>query len=385
ASDFNNRSNKTIDQRYYLDLKYERRLDDGATIMSRLFYDAYYYWGTYVSSGVQSRDLADGQSVGAEAMYSRTLFDSHKITLGADYQFNLRQLQEDYNVSQHQLYVRDNTRTNRWSIFAQDEYNVLRSLILNAGLRFDYYGTFGSTINPRVALIYAPAETTAVKLIYGTAFRAPNNYELYYQVAGSELANPGLRPEKINTYELLLEQYMGKHLRGTAAVFYNRIKDLIEQQTDPGTGLLVFRNADKVEAKGMEFELQWVSEDGYKATASYTAQDAKDQTKHESLVNSPKHLAKINFTFPIWSDKLFMGSEEQFTSSRRTLANAKTGNVYLTNVTLFSQKIIKNLEFSGSVYNLFDKKYGDPGAEEHLQDIILQDGRSYRVKLTCRF
>jgi iron complex outermembrane receptor protein len=71
-------------------------------------------------------------------------------------------------------------------------------------VRFDHYGTFGSTTNPRVALIYAPVETTAVKLIYGTAFRAPNNFELYYQVPGQQAANPDLKPETITTYELVI-------------------------------------------------------------------------------------------------------------------------------------------------------------------------------------
>jgi iron complex outermembrane receptor protein len=31
------------------------------------------------------------------------------------------------------------------------------------------------------------------------------------------------------------------------------------------------------------------------------------------------------------------------------------------------------------------KKYGDPGAGEHTQDIIEQDGRSFRAKLTYKF
>jgi outer membrane receptor for ferrienterochelin and colicins len=384
-SDFNDRNNRTIDQRYYLDLKYEHRLDDGATILGRISYDVYYFWGTYISSGVHNRDYADGQWVDAEVMYSRKIFDSHKITVGTDYQFNIKQRQVDYDIAPYQLYLDDNTRTNKLGIYVQDEYSILKNLILNIGVRFDHFGTFGNTTNPRVALIYAPAEKTAIKLIYGTAFRAPNNFELYYQVADSQMANPNLRPEKITTYETVLEQYFGKHLRGTAAAFYNRIRNLIEQQTDAGSGLLVFRNTDKVEAKGLEFELEGVWDGGYRAKASYTVQDAKDKTDNASVVNSPRHLAKVNVTLPVWSDKLFAGVEEQFMSSRRTLAGASTGSVYLTNATLFSQKIIKNLEFSGSIYNIFNKKYGDPGGEEHLQDIIEQDGRSFRIKLTCKF
>jgi hypothetical protein len=38
-----------------------------------------------------------------------------------------------------------------------------------------------------------------------------------------------------------------------------------------------------------------------------------------------------------------------------------------------------------SVYNLFDKKYGDPGGKEYLQDVITQNSRNFRVKLTYAF
>ena len=383
-TDFNDRNNRTIDQRYYLDLKYEHRLDADATVTARLFYDGTSYWGTYLYSGVQSKDYSDGQSVGSEVMYSTRLFDAHKITLGADYQYNLKQLQENHYALPYQEDLRDNTRSNNWGMYAQDEYSILKNLILNGGGRFDHYGTFGDTINPRAALIYLPAETTSIKLLYGTAFRAPNNYELYYQASGNE-ANPNLQPERITTYELVLEQYFGKHLRGTADAFYNYIRNLIAQQTDPDTKNLVFNNTGKVKAKGMEFELEWILDGGYKARASYTLQDAINETDHTTLVNSPRHIAKLNVTIPIWSDKLFAGIEEQFMSSRRTLNGAETGDVYQTNLTLFSQKIIKKLEFSGSIYNLFNNKYGDPGAEEHRQDIIQQNGREYRLKLTCRF
>ena len=52
---------------------------------------------------------------------------------------------------------------------------------------------------------------------------------------------------------------------------------------------------------------------------------------------------------------------------------------------LFSQNLIKNLEFSASIYNLLDQSYSDPASRIHTQDKILQDGRSFRVKLTYRF
>ena len=35
--------------------------------------------------------------------------------------------------------------------------------------------------------------------------------------------------------------------------------------------------------------------------------------------------------------------------------------------------------------NAFDQHYGYPGATQHVQDIIYQDGTTFRVKLTYRF
>jgi hypothetical protein len=53
----------------------------------------------------------------------------------------------------------------------------------------------------------------------------------------------------------------------------------------------------------------------------------------------------------------------------------------VTNLTLFSQGLLKGVEASFSVYNLFNEQYGDPGAREHQQDIIEQDGRTFWVKV----
>jgi iron complex outermembrane receptor protein len=57
----------------------------------------------------------------------------------------------------------------------------------------------------------------------------------------------------------------------------------------------------------------------------------------------------------------------------------------LTNLTLLGERLAENLDLSASIYNLFDKRYSDPGAQEHVQDLIAQDGRSYRFKLNYRF
>jgi outer membrane receptor for ferrienterochelin and colicins len=72
-------------------------------------------------------------------------------------------------------------------------------------------------------------------------------------------------------------------------------------------------------------------------------------------------------------------------SPRKTLLSKDSDDVLTTNLTLFSRGFLKGLELSAGGYNLFDERHGDPGGEEHVQDLIQQDGRTFRVKLKYSF
>jgi iron complex outermembrane receptor protein len=164
------------------------------------------------------------------------------------------------------------------------------------------------------------------------------------------------------------------------------IKDLIRQRVDPADGLLVFNNLEKVEAKGIELELEGKWPSGIEGRISYTFQKAKNKETRETLINSPEHLAKFNLTLPLIKNKLFLGLEEQYTSQRKTIAGNEVNGFFLTNLTLFSRNLfLKNVEISGSIYNLFNKKYEDPVGPELVQDAIKQDGLTFRLKLTYSF
>lgn len=384
GTDFNDPRNRTTDKQGYIDLKYDHYFEGDLRIIARLFYDIYKSDGGYVYSGVVNKDLADGEWYGGELIFNKTLIGKHKLTLGLEYQINAKQNQANHDEDPFKIYLDDKRNSWRWAAYFQDEFKIIRNLIFNAGIRYDHYRTFGGTINPRLALIYQPLEKTIFKLIYGTAFRTPNVFELYYSVF-PEKGNPDLNPEKIETWELIYEQYLGHNLVLTVAGFRNKVRDLIEARVDPADGLLVFENVAGAESKGLELELDGKWDNGLTSRISYTFQRATDTGTGKPLINSPEHMVKLNLIVPLVRGKVFAGIEEQYTSPRKTLAGNEANDFFITNLTLFSQKIIKGLEASASVYNLLDKKYGDPGSTEHIQDVIEQDGRNFRFKVTYRF
>ena len=162
--------------------------------------------------------------------------------------------------------------SNIFSVYAQDEIHLRKNLVLNLGLRYDHYSTFGGTTNPRAALIYNPWEKTTFKFLYGQSFRAPNLFELYYAAPGNE-ANPSLRPETVKTMELVWEQYFADHFRMTVSGFYYPIRSLISEQVDLATGNAFFTNAGSLDLRGVDFEFGRRLPGGLEGTVSYSFQD----------------------------------------------------------------------------------------------------------------
>ena len=390
---FNDPRSATTDSRGFLDLKFTHSFQDQTELTLRGFYDSYRYDGNYVygstaggpAATVLNEDRSRGDWWGSELQVTKTLCELHKVTAGTEYRNNNIQDQRNYDLLPYAQYLDDKRSSAIWALYLQDEIRPLESLILSAGVRYDHYDSFGGTANPRVSLIYTPVEGTVFKFLYGRAFRAPGVYELYYAVP-PQTANPALKPERIETYELVYEQYFLQHYRSSLSGFYYKIDDLISQRVDPGDASLVqFANLDAIEAKGGELELEGTWDGGLKGRVSYTYQRVEDAHNGASLVNSPRHLAKLNLLLPLFRDRLFLGAEQQFMSSRQTLAGNRTGAVYLSNATLSCRTPLRGMDLSVSVYNLFDERYADPGSVEHVQDTIAQNGRSFRAKLDYRF
>ncbi|MFL6547932.1 MAG: TonB-dependent receptor plug domain-containing protein [Povalibacter sp.] len=390
---FNDDREQTSDGRYYLDLSYQHAFASGSHLEARGFYDRSTYGGDYPYDyaapgdpvdAVVSVDRGLGEWIGAEWQLTMPLWGQHKLMVGGEYRDNLQENQYVYDDVLPRVYVlHDERSSHTFGLFAQGEARLTEKLTMTAGLRFDDYSATGlDVINPRVAFIYSPSAGSAIKALYGEAFRAPNPYENYYN--DEQLLRPSLRPETIKTYELVYERYFGQHYRMNVSGYTYRVKDLISQgATDAGD--LYFDNLDNARAHGMELEFEAKLDSGALARASYAIQRATDAMSDQELSSSPHELGKLNVSYPFLSDKLVGSLELQYHSRALTLDGGVAGDFLLTNLTLLSRAFNKHLEVSGSIYNVFGTHYGYPGAEDHLQSVIEQDGRTAQIKFTYGF
>ena len=385
---FNDPRLRTIDERAYAALKYAHSFPGVVDVTAQIYYDRYHHdigypqsliIGTNVVFSAFSTEKDAGEWWGAELQLNKTLWDRHVFTLGGEYRDDF--VQEQRVSGQAPLVGSRESH----GVYFQGDVAVLTNLHVNGGVRYDQYGNFDPAFNPRVAVIYNPFQGSTFKAIYGTAFRAPNFAEL------SDLRFQNITPEEITGYELVYEQQIGPHLRSSLSGFYNQMDNLIVFNSGNFTNF-------NAETEGMELALEGSWAAGLRGRASYSFQDTRNTTVPWQMPDSPNHLLKFNLSVPVIREKVFASLEFRYASKRQSLHNttdslgqpltvqgADAASYGIVNFTLFSQNLIKNLEFSASVYNLLDRRYGDPASRFHVQDIIEQDGRSFRVKLTYRF
>lgn len=340
-------------------------------------YDDYDYTGRYVYDfppRLTNLDTARGKRWGIESAWSGRIANSHKLTVGGEWRHSATIDQRNYDAT---LKLDDRRKQGAWGAYVQDEWRLSERWIANLGVRHDQTGQFGSSVNPRAALIFLPRATTTLKLLAGRAFRPPNAYELHYNDGNvTQKANTSLRAETVRTTEAVIEERFSPRLRANLNVYRYRIDNLITQRTDPADGLLVFVNQEAVDARGLEAEIGRTWDNGAFARLALASQSNRDSRTGTSLVGSPRTLAKTRLAVPVYGPRWFAGAEANYIGPRSTLAGNTVSSFWLTNLTLTGDRVLPGVRASIGIYNLTNRRNADPGAPEHRQDQIGQTGRT---------
>ena len=399
---FNDPRESTRDRQSLVELRYDGSMATDLDVAVRVNRGSYDYRGHYPyasadgASTILNVDRARSSWWGSEVKLISRAFKGHKLVFGAEYVDNTRKEQFNYDLQPPATYLDERHRSSQSGVYLQDQIALGRSLVLNAGVRHDRYSTFGSITNPRLALIYSATPSLTLKALYGKAYRAPNDGELFFssQPLGWK-SNPGLKPERIATQELVAEWRLSSLTRVTLSAFRYHISELVTLTSDPADGLQVYRNNGAATVHGAQAEVERLWRDGTALRASYSYQQARDDEDNAAtqgvnagrLVNSPRHLAKLDASMllPGSGDALRGGLAVRYVGSRLTRSAATVGGYATANLTLSSERSFAGGLWSLGVYNLFDHRYADPASDAHVQDTIVQDGRSLRLKYTVRF
>ncbi len=153
--------------------------------------------------------------------------------------------------------------------YVQDKITFDESFTLFLGARYDSYSDIvgkDDTFNPRGGLIYNAPNNAVFKALYGSAFRAPSLSELHQESPVTE-PNPLLKPEEVETFELVYIQNLSSGQFGVTA-FYNYIDDVITFV--PDSNKFGPKNLGNSKFAGLELELQLALGPHFFLRGSYT-------------------------------------------------------------------------------------------------------------------
>ncbi len=379
-----------VDAQGFAALGYERELAPGLEMALRTTYGAYDYDGNLPfdvdGATAYSDDMARSRWWTAEAKFVWRGWQGHRLVFGSEYRRDQRADQYSADRAPRVVNLDSHVSGQTWGAYAQDDIALTERLTLGLGMRFDHDSHAGSVASPRISLIHQPDSKRSVKLLYGSAYRAPNAYEMYYAFPGAQKGNTRLEPEKVDTWEVAYEQFLGDRLRMTASAYSYLMKHLISQETDPLDGVAQFRNASEVRARGLELEVERVWDQGGRVRASYALQRA-ELAGDGRLSNSPQHLFKLIGTAPLPVAGLRLSGELFGVSSRRT-AVGTLGSYAVANLNLNWRVTGQGLEFSLGVQNLFDRDFSVPASQDYVGlgiDTMPQLGRNVRLRAKWSF
>jgi vitamin B12 transporter len=288
-------------------------------------------------------DFAHTRRMSYDAQVDLPEFGGHLVTFGAQYS------DEDTIANSFGTAFDENTGVTQ--AFVQDQFTagIITTRVALGGVDHESFGS-ELTWNAEVGASFGSG--TRVTLAGGKAFRAPDSTDRF-----GFGGNPDLDPEVSRQVEITVRQAFGEHQKVWISAFDNRVRDLInffiiDFETFEGEN----RNIDRARIKGGELGYEYANA-GWRARASMTLQDPRDETTNERLLRRARESAFIAVDrdvgpLDVGIDAAWFGDRKDFGSPDAVTLDSYT----LVNATV-RWRATSALSLQGRLENAFDEDY----------------------------
>lgn len=299
-----------------------------------------------------------------------------------------------------------------FSAYVMDEHKFSDRWTATAGLRYDKWSTDGRILlpnkteainydestydnwSPSLSVMYKPEADSSVYLSWGKAFEAPSLYRMYSSSYSSNvynIANPNLKPQKAETFELGYKKDLNNKSAIGVSVYDTKYRGLLYKNSlgvVDGMNATCYQNAGEAEAKGFELELNHNFDDKWSAFLNYTYQNpvikkalkATEKDKYVTAIPKEVFRAGVTYNDDKWSGMLtgeYISKRFSKTDNSDTV-NGVYGSYdpyFIMNMDI-SYSFNKNYTLTASVNNILDRDFFN---------YYYQPGRTYSVELNYRF
>ncbi len=391
------------------ELKYKHDFGDKLHLLVKAYYDQFHYWSYWQAypkafappypGGLVGIPQNRTRTIGSEIQLDYYLWDNNTITAGALYEYNMQYdtahtTNFDPNTGAPFASLTNITSTANWNtneersvkaFYIQDVWKFTPNLEGTFGFRFDKYSDVGSTINPRIALVWNFLPNANLKLLYATAFRAPTFEEMYNMNNAAATGNSDLTPERIKSYEAAIGYQFNSNYSLSMNYFHNDIKEIISLQPIP-TGFQ-YENSGGATVDGIEMEFKANFEGSNYGYANYCFQYPVDSETGKRLYGAPNHRGNIGINLGLTkhlnlnSNLLVVGPRpREMGDTRSTL-----GGYEVLDLTLIIKEFYKTAEIRASIHNLLDEEYSDPTPMNTVARDYPRAGINFRIDVRYRF
>ncbi|MFH0933819.1 MAG: TonB-dependent receptor [Pseudomonadota bacterium] len=247
-------------------------------------------------------------------------------------------------------------------LYAQDEWNLAQDWTLTTGLRHDKYSDFGSTTNPRLALVWDATLDLTAKLLYGHAFRAPSFVEQYSINNPVQTGNPNLRPETIRTLESAFSWQARNDTLIKLSLYRYIMNDIIRLATNPAPAVgSTYNNTGSQHGSGMELETTWDYSRNLRLTGNYSYQKSIDDSTGQDAGYAPHHHLYLRGDWRYSSGWQASTQIDHVADRKRAAGDNRPQRADYTTVDIFLRSpTVEQWSASFSLRNLFNADVREP-------------------------
>lgn len=356
-------------------------------------------YGDIFTEGYYQKMGGKQQNINFNAQLNYKLFERNTLQIGASYAF-IKYFNEinmmntpgtgiEGLVDAPPFFDTDEVIRRVSSVYIQDNWKLNKMVSITIGGRLDHYSDAGITINPRAALVFNPIKKLNIKLLYGSAFRAPTFVETYFNGAPYLAGDKNIKPETINSYEAYIALRPNKIISVSVNYFYNNITNLITTLPDSNLVIGKYGNSeDEINVQGFESEFKiLLSQTKSYIFLSYAFQKGVNSKTNEDIVGMANHTAfgGINHNLTKnWNINLnanYIGARKRATNDTRETLNGFT----LLNLSILKKNIINNLDIQISGYNLLNSDFRVPDNSGLIYNDYPLQGISFFGEIRYKF
>ena len=321
------------------------------------------------------------------AMQDNYYGDRYFYTYMGDYNFNLDnsivfglEREEDQIGYNKDMSGREDKHNHVNSIYYDFQSRVANNFYITIGSRFDEHSIAGNEESHRTTAAYIfDDKSLKLKGSYGTGFRFPSLYELYFVYAANTQSIDYVKAENSRSYDIGVEKFFSNINLMLEATYFNlKYDDVLEgwkTGTSSGLAYTTQNMPGTVKSQGLELVSKWNVNNNlnfglnYTYTSTYDGAEQDDPNKSASYTNAqmvrvPRNIInlKTNFKIPNYENLDFTLNSKwsdvarDYGNGNRSYNDERTDD-YLVNDLIVKYNLWNSYNIFLNVTNLLNEKY----------------------------